>query len=432
MPYETKTVPVGRLLLDVENPRHDHVSSQRDALSALIENQRQKLVVLANDILEYGLSPIDRLLVLKAGRNYTVVEGNRRLAVLKILNNPNLAEGTPIETPMKRLSANADSIPAEVECAIAPARKDAEHWMENRHGGESQGAGVVPWNALATNRFSQKPGREAAAAIRFLQAVEDAYPKSPNLIELIQAAASKRLTSLGRLVLDQNFKERAGMEEQNGSLVFQFAASDLEDFFERVIADFAADVGVSQVRSKPLRQEYLATTPEPDPKRRQSEAAPLNAAPAPKQKPKPKPKPRAQTKPPKPFKELDLSALDAKTQTLLREFRMLKSQSTPHAVAVLMRAILELSVEEYIKVKELPRDRKLKNRVKACLTKLDPKHTDKKFQAMRTGLEDGQSVYSVQTLHGLVHNPYFQADAVTLGGIAAGMEPFLQALNDDA
>ena len=47
-------------------------------------------------------------------------------------------------------------------------------------------------------------------------------------------------------------------------------------------------------------------------------------------------------------------------------------------------------------------------------------------------LEDGMSVYAVKTLHELVHNPYFQANAITLGGIASGMEPFLQALNDDA
>jgi transposase-like protein len=47
---------------------------------ALIATERQKLVVLASDIVEYGLSPIDRLLVIKKGRGFTVVEGNRRLA----------------------------------------------------------------------------------------------------------------------------------------------------------------------------------------------------------------------------------------------------------------------------------------------------------------------------------------------------------------
>jgi hypothetical protein len=50
---------------------------------------------------------------------------------------------------------------------------------------------------------------------------------------------------------------------------------------------------------------------------------------------------------------------------------------------------------------------------------------------VRTGLTDGESFYSIRTLHAFVHNKFFLADATTLGNIAANMEPFLQALNDD-
>jgi hypothetical protein len=130
---------------------------------------------------------------------------------------------------MKRLAAKG-SIPTEADCAIAPARKDAKHWMENRHSGESGGAGVVPWNAFAANRFAQKPGREAGAAIRFLEEIEKAYPKHMVLQDLIRGVAKKRLTTLGRLVLDSNFKERAGMADANGSLSFHFSAKELEGF----------------------------------------------------------------------------------------------------------------------------------------------------------------------------------------------------------
>jgi hypothetical protein len=59
-PFRTKTIPVGQLLLDVKNPRHGEVASQREAIDALIAEERQKLVVLGSDILKYGLSPIDR------------------------------------------------------------------------------------------------------------------------------------------------------------------------------------------------------------------------------------------------------------------------------------------------------------------------------------------------------------------------------------
>ena len=75
MPFETKTIPIGQLMLDTKNPRHGELDSQRAAIESLIASQRQKLVVLANDILKNGLSPIERLMVLKKNKNgYTVVE----------------------------------------------------------------------------------------------------------------------------------------------------------------------------------------------------------------------------------------------------------------------------------------------------------------------------------------------------------------------
>jgi hypothetical protein len=428
--FEKKTISVGQLMLDTENPRHGTVGSQREAIQALIETQRQKLVVLAADILEHGLSPIDRLLVISSGRRFTVVEGNRRLATVRILSNPALAVGTSIESQMNRLAVDA-SIPIEADCAVAPNRKEAEHWMEIRHAGGSGGAGVVPWTALAANRFSQKPGREAGAAIRFLEEIERAYPENAVIQDLIREVANKRLTTLGRLVLDSTFKERAGMDDSDGNLTFHFAAADLEEFFERILGDFAANLGVSQVRKKPERKAYLADTPKPDAKARKSEPAPLSPSPEKKDKPKRK-RPKPAPKPPKPLEGLDLSNMDAKTQAVLRELGLLKVEKTPHAAAVLIRAILELSVDRFIEVKKLkPRNKELPQRLKKCLGKLDPSQDDQRFSGVRTGLQDGTSLYSVKTLHSFVHNPYFHADALTLNNIAASIEPFLQALNDD-
>src|SRR6478609_5944963 len=37
MAFQTKTIPVGQLLLDLTNPRHEKVAAQKDAIRALIE-----------------------------------------------------------------------------------------------------------------------------------------------------------------------------------------------------------------------------------------------------------------------------------------------------------------------------------------------------------------------------------------------------------
>ncbi len=425
------SIAVGQLLLDTANPRHEPVESQRDAIHALIQTERQKLVVLSNDIGERGFSPMDRLLAIKDGRRYVVVEGNRRLAAVRLLANPDLAEGTVIETAIRRVAKGATVIPDEADCAVLDSRDEAGHWMRLRHDGEAGGAGVVRWNSFATNRFSHKPGTQAARAIKFLESVTEGYPENDVIQDLAQNVADKRLTTLGRLVQDPNFRDRVGFVEDGASLRFHFPAGELQDFFEHVLGDLAADVGVSQLKSKEQRTEYLANTPEPKATERMDDAKPLGETPSSKApKSQTSTQRRKSSKPAKPFKDLDLQRLGPKTQALLREFRRLNADKSPNASAVLTRAILELAVDEFMTMQNLLKDQKFRKRVQACLAKVDASGKAPEYQALRAGLADGTSLYSVNTLHGFVHNPYYHADGTTVRNIAANLEPFLQQLND--
>lgn len=426
--FKTKTIPVGQLMLDTRNPRHGVLESQRAAIESLIGSQRQKLVVLANDILRNGLSPIERLMVLKSKNGYTVVEGNRRLAAIKLLDNPALADGTPIVGAIRRL-ASKGSAPSEADCSVVPSRKAAAHWLEIRHGGESEGAGVVPWSAYAANRFKSKPGREAAAAMAFLEAVAEGYPQSNLLQELAQEVGDKKITTLGRLALDQNFRDKAGIEYRDGLVYFHYAAADLEAFLEHVLGDLSADVGVSELRTEPLRAQYLESTPELKKSKRAMVAKPLSSKPAPK--PKAEPKRRRAAPKPKPLKGLSLDKLGQKTQALLGELRQLNPEKTPYAVAVLIRAILDLTIDEFLEKKNLKRDQEMRKRIKRCLAAVDPTGKDQRFKAVRVGLEDGTSLYAVATLHEFIHNRHFHADRSHVEAIAENVEPFLQALNED-
>lgn len=426
--HKTQTIPVGRLLLDTDNPRHEPVESQREAIFALIASERHKLVVLASDIKDHGLSPIDRLLVVKDGRNYVVVEGNRRLAALRLLANPSLAEHTIISASMKRIARDA-VVPQDAECSIVASRHDAEHWMVLRHAGEAEGAGTVRWNTFATTRFSHKPGSQAAKAISFLEAVAAAYPTNEVMQSLSTRIVEKRLTTLGRLVSDPNFKSRIGMVEEYGSIRFYYPAATLQQFMETVLGDIASDVTVSQLKSKKQRAAYIEATPKPIAAARLASPKVLKTVSAQKGAAKQKSRPKA-SKPPKPFMDLHLDKLGAKTQTLLREFHGLDPDKLPNTAAVVTRAILELAVDEYIDKRKLRPDGELRKRVAKCLKTVDPGYKASAYQALRTGLQDGTSLYAVATLHGFVHNPHYHADGTTVRSIAANIEPFLQAMND--
>jgi hypothetical protein len=53
-----REVPVDSILLDTENYRTGKQSDQRAAIAAMIHDQSEKLVRLAEDISQNGLSPI--------------------------------------------------------------------------------------------------------------------------------------------------------------------------------------------------------------------------------------------------------------------------------------------------------------------------------------------------------------------------------------
>jgi hypothetical protein len=91
---EYRVIVLESLLLDTLNPRHNPVESQREALDALLEGRgAQELLRLADDISQFGVSPIDLALVIPDGNVFIVLEGNRRVAALKLLKNPGLASG---------------------------------------------------------------------------------------------------------------------------------------------------------------------------------------------------------------------------------------------------------------------------------------------------------------------------------------------------
>src|SRR5258707_14877659 len=53
------------LILDHDNPRISHAAGQQEALQKIVNDQRTKLVKLAQSIAQHGLNPMDRFLVLQ-------------------------------------------------------------------------------------------------------------------------------------------------------------------------------------------------------------------------------------------------------------------------------------------------------------------------------------------------------------------------------
>lgn len=105
------------------------------------------IVELMLSIAETGYSDAEPLLVVSdADDRYVVVEGNRRLAALKLLNNPELTK-VRIQS-IKEVVSNANYIPKEIPCILYPKREDVLDYLGYRHI-----TGVKDWGSLEKARY---------------------------------------------------------------------------------------------------------------------------------------------------------------------------------------------------------------------------------------------------------------------------------------
>lgn len=87
---ESISVRVLDLYLDSKNPRHEPISDREKIIEHLVRTE--KIKALAKDISEKGISPLDLPAIIKDGKgNFVVVEGNRRICALTLLNDPELS-----------------------------------------------------------------------------------------------------------------------------------------------------------------------------------------------------------------------------------------------------------------------------------------------------------------------------------------------------
>jgi hypothetical protein len=112
-----QSIPLANLLVDLINPRHNQQPSQREAISTIAFDQGMKLVNLGEDIIARGLSLNDFPMVTPADEEgmYVVLEGNRRVAAMKLITSPSLL--TSIGLP-KNITARFKELHG-IACCIA-------------------------------------------------------------------------------------------------------------------------------------------------------------------------------------------------------------------------------------------------------------------------------------------------------------------------
>lgn len=418
---------IDELLLDLENPRISRADSQREALQKIIEDQDVKLVVLAESIVTDNLNPMDRWLVVKSpterGR-YTVLEGNRRLATIRMLHNSAVMNDLEIRAPVKRkLEELSDHFSLKavepIDCFEVADRADAATWLTQRHTGENKGSGIVNWGGVATARFR---GRDPA-----LQAL-DSVLSFGNLTEeerqLIESFFP--ISTLDRLLSTPAVRSLIGVEIADAKLTTELPPSEIIKPLRRIVMDLATEaVNVTALKTKEQMVSYVSKLQRdlPNLSKKKGKPVPVDElsdsdfrAPTAKPKPKPKPKPVRKALIPR---DCYFTVSNAKIAEIANELRNLHIAEFPHAISVLFRVFLEQSVEHYLAAAGIPlsiqpkgskgsKDKSLRSKINEVIDDMEKKGTRRKDLAgVIKGIDDSKSPLFHETLHGYVHCRFY-------------------------
>lgn len=149
MSNEIQTIDTSKLDFDPENPRFYRLNEQAGSDTAVVEEMLDDESVqdLMLSIGEQDYFPGEPLLVVKKGKSYIVVEGNRRLAAVKLLNGE-LKSPKKKEKSVQLILNEAIHKPTKLPCLVYKKREDVLRYIGYRHI-----TGVKEWDALSKAKY---------------------------------------------------------------------------------------------------------------------------------------------------------------------------------------------------------------------------------------------------------------------------------------
>ena len=445
--FTISEIQVKNLLLDVNNPRHDILENQKDAVQEMIVDQHDKLINLARDIVERGINPSELTIVTPNENNpkeYIVLEGNRRVVAIKLLNDPSLAKLGGKTSVIKFFEENSqkfiDNQITNLRCVVFESKDDATHWIELKHTGENKGVGVVGWDSEAVARFRQRLGKPSLA----LQVVEF-VKKNAKINETEKDGLDKiRLTNVARLVNDPDVRSALGISVDEGDIVSEIPPEEVIKGLTKIVTDISdKDFTVNDIRHKKDREEYLKKFTKGDLPNKSAnivepwklDSLPVGAEVTP-----------SSTAATSTKRSVSLSS-NRKTlihprcilrinhpriNKIYKELKGLEVDDYPNACAVMLRVFLELSLEEYAKNKGIvfPNDPKLFQKLQAIANYFEKNDIMDKpaLKSIRVACSSQDALFSTNTLNAYIHNKDFSPKSKYLKETWDSMQSFLEAM----
>jgi hypothetical protein len=441
--HEIISVPPAQLLLDPENPRMGETQeSQHDTYRKLAEKLSDQLVALAKDIVENGLDPTTLPAVIATGdrhQRYRVLEGNRRLLAIKALETPAIVTGVLSASNQRKLaelSSEYETHPIEtITCILFDSEDEAHHWVELRHTGSNQGAGLVGWDSDEQDRYRTRRGLKkkrtvGGQVLDYLKEVDGPFE------------AGKVVTNITRLLSTPEVRKSLGLDVIKGDVVLTHDPNEVLKVVRYIVDDFRAErAKVTDIYHVADKRRYIADLPaavRPDLSRPLPKPVPLadvKSASRENRKRSRRPRDPAQRAAVVPS-NCPVNPTHPRINAIYNELSQLNADSFPNAAAVLLRVFVELSVDHEINAISLMTEqergsKQLAQRLRALADKMkeESRASEQLVKAVHK-VADSQHTLAASTrnFNQYVHNEYVYPKPAEVRMAWDELQPFMELI----
>lgn len=436
----TEPIAVSSILLNPKNFRHDPVESQEECIRELLREPKDRdyMFNLATDIAGRGLDPSSLPIVEPKGKQWRVLEGNRRLACLKAMSNSDTipdVEGVT-ERQMKAYRkkfadlGEASALPEDLLCVVTTDKESSDHWITLKHTGvgEHRGAGTVEWDPSGKVRHRNSLGAGATAgrasseqsgrAVLLLDALREEFEDDAEVISLVEKAMAKGTSTLGRVLIKPENRLRLGIEIEGQVVRWTVTPAALRATMIRVLTDLnTPSLNSRTVNTADNVVDYLDRIHDELPRAAERTETPRSptrgggntsasgtgdAAKEAATRAR-----RAKQPPRKPYTGLKLPNASSKTRAVLDEMQKLRFDQHPNTIVILTRVLIDLFCNDVIQELKLKEKSTLADNLRTCLRLIDPDSgvplKRRAHVAVWNGLETETGELSVESMHLYLH-----------------------------
>ncbi len=394
------------------NDRHGELENETSAIAWLFKEREQHMRNLAKDIVDRG-EIYEFPLVSPDGDKFIVFDGNRRVTCLKLLDEPRRAPTVELQGFFREQRERwKGTFPTSFQCQVETDRDRIDEILYRRHTGTQSGVGQTTWDDRMKATFVARTGKSNGPSIA--DEIEQRLARA----HLLPSRRKIPRSTLNRLLSAEPLRARVGVTMKGGRFEFTRDETASLGALARIANDLATrNVVLNDVWDLDGKDRYLSSL--------QDEGVLPAAAPMPKisqpvtpvSKPvrlkptaKAAPTVRANLIPHKDFGLIWPGRLQRHHQIWEELQFHLDLKKHPNAVSVLLRVLIELALENYIKeaaVSVYDNDKLATRFEKAALHLLAAGKIDAKQAEVVKKFKQGDKLISADTLNRYVHSPNF-------------------------